>query len=381
MSEPSNNVVVEVESLVKRYKETIALDHFSLAIERGEVFGLLGPNGSGKTTALNCILQLLTYDKGTVRLFGQDMAPTRYDLKRHIGVVPQNLAVFDELTVRENIDYFCGLYVQDKVRRRQLVNEAIAFVGLQGYERFRPRKLSGGLARRLNIACGIAHKPELIILDEPTVAVDPQSRNAILEGILRLNAEGSTVIYTSHYMEEVEEICSRIMIMDKGRSVACGTNAELKAMIGTGEKIRVQVAKGVGGAVSAGAARAAGVRENVSRETFVPETGNAVPDAAARGDAAPDVAAPVVLREAFGSVGETPGGVDELLQRVRELPHTLRASMEGDVLTVDCATGAHNVADVLGVVETCGFSFGRIYAEPPTLNDVFLEITGTALRD
>ena len=353
MNEPSNKVVVEVKSLVKRYKETIALDHFNLTIERGEVFGLLGPNGSGKTTALNCILQLLTYDKGTVRLFGQDMAPARYDLKRRIGVVPQNLAVFDELTVSENIDYFCGLYVQDKARRRQLVDEAIAFVGLQGYERFRPRKLSGGLARRLNIACGIAHKPELIILDEPTVAVDPQSRNAILEGILRLNAEGSTVIYTSHYMEEVEEICSRIMIMDKGRSVACGTNAELKAMIGTGEKIRVQVTHGVGGTA---AAWGLGVAASVDPAGAASATTTGVAPAA-------------------------PEGVAELLQRVRELPHTLRANMEGDVLTVDCATGAHNVADVLGAVEACGFSFGRIYAEPPTLNDVFLEITGTALRD
>lgn len=313
--------IVEVKNLVKRYKETIALDHFNLEIAPGEVFGLLGPNGSGKTTAINCLLQLLAYDKGTVRLFGQDMAPTRYDLKRRIGVVPQNLAVFEELTVRENVDYFCALYVSDKARRRALVDEAISFVGLEDYTRFRPRKLSGGLARRLNIACGIAHKPELIILDEPTVAVDPQSRNSILEGILRLNAEGSTVIYTSHYMEEVEEICSRIMIMDKGRGVACGTNAELKAMIGTGEKLRIQLANA---------------------------------PASARGN---------------------------IVERVRELPHTLRAEIEGDVLVVDCAAGAHNLADVLELLGESGVAFGRIYAEPPTLNDVFLEITGTELRD
>ncbi|MCL2323998.1 MAG: ABC transporter ATP-binding protein, partial [Actinomycetia bacterium] len=232
--------VVQVHELVKRYGDLVALDHFDLVIEQGEVFGLLGPNGSGKTTAINCILQLLTYDKGTITVFGEPMSPTRYDLKRRIGIVPQNIAVFEELTVRENIDYFCALYVKDKARRRALVDEAIAFVGLQDYTKFRPRKLSGGLARRLNIACGIAHKPELIFLDEPTVAVDPQSRNAILEGILRLNREGSTIVYTSHYMEEVEEICSRIMIMDHGRVLASGTNNELKAMIGTGEKIQVE---------------------------------------------------------------------------------------------------------------------------------------------
>ena len=192
--------IVDENNLVKSYKYVIALDHFDLHIEPGEVFGLLGPNGSGKTTAVNCILQLLTYDKGEIKLFGETMAPSRYDLKRRIGIVPQNVAVFEELTVRENIDYFCALYVSDKAKRRQLVGEAIEFVGLEDYVKFRPRKLSGGLLRRLNIACGIAHKPELIFFDEPTVAVDPQSRNSILEGIQRLNREGSTVVYTSHYL-------------------------------------------------------------------------------------------------------------------------------------------------------------------------------------
>ena len=142
----------------------------------------------------------------------------------------QNVAVFEELTVYENIDYFCSLYVPDKVERKQLVEEAIEFVGLQDFRKFYPKKLSGGLLRRLNIACGIAHKPRLIILDEPTVAVDPQSRNKILEGIERLNRQGATIIYTSHYMEEVEQICTRIVIMDKGKIIASGTKEELKAM-------------------------------------------------------------------------------------------------------------------------------------------------------
>ena len=157
--------IVHVENLVKRYDDLIALDHFSLSIAPGEIFGLLGPNGSGKTTSINCILQLLAYDKGTIELFGEPMTPTRYDLKRRIGVVPQQVAVFNELTVRENIDYFCSLYVSDRKRRRALVDEAIDFVGLGDFAKFRPGKLSGGLARRLNIACGIAHKPELIFFD------------------------------------------------------------------------------------------------------------------------------------------------------------------------------------------------------------------------
>lgn len=233
--------IVHVENLVKRYDDLIALDHFNLNIAPGEIFGLLGPNGSGKTTSINCILQLLSYDKGTIELFGEPMTPTRYDLKRRIGVVPQQVAVFDELTVRENIDYFCSLYVNDRKRRRALVDEAIDFVGLGDFAKFRPGKLSGGLARRLNIACGIAHKPELIFFDEPTVAVDPQSRNAILEGICRLRDEGATVVYTSHYMEEIEQICSRIMIMDGGRVLAQGTNDELKRMIQMGERVTVEV--------------------------------------------------------------------------------------------------------------------------------------------
>lgn len=309
--------VVAVDGLVKRYGEVLALDHFSLHIEQGEVFGLLGPNGSGKTTAINCILQLLTFDKGTIKLFGEPMRPSRYDLKRRIGVVPQNVAVFEELTVRENIDYFCALYVSDRAQRRDLVDEAVAFAGLEGYERFRPRKLSGGLLRRLNIACGIAHKPELVFFDEPTVAVDPQSRNAILEGIRQMNRAGSTVVYTSHYMEEVEEICTRLMIMDRGQALATGTNAELKAMVDAGEKIQVDV----------------------------PELSGAA------------------------------------LERLRALPHVRRALYRDGVLELVCANGTHNLGDVLAVLQAFGTAFGRVWAEPPTLNDVFLEITGTELRD
>jgi ABC-2 type transport system ATP-binding protein len=309
--------IVAVDNLVKRYNEVLALDHFNLHIEPGEIFGLLGPNGSGKTTAINCILQLLTFDKGTIELFGQPMRPSSYDLKRRIGIVPQNVAVFEELTVRENIDYFCALYVSDRARRRDLVDEAIAFVGLEDYTKFRPRKLSGGLLRRLNIACGIAHKPELIFFDEPTVAVDPQSRNAILEGIQEMNRQGSTVVYTSHYMEEVEEICTRIMIMDHGQALATGTNAELKAMIGTGEKIQIDA----------------------------PELG------------------------------------DVTLAHLDALPHVTRALYREGMLELACQNGTHNLSDVLAVLQRDGVPFGRIYAEPPTLNDVFLEITGTELRD
>lgn len=187
--------MLQIKGLVKRYGDVTALDHLDLDVKEGEIFGLLGPNGSGKSTTIGCILALLTYDRGEIRLFGQEMSPTAYELKKQIGVVFQDIAVFDRLSVYENVDYFCGLYVSDPAKRKQLVEEALASTGLQDYVKKRPKQLSGGLLRRLNIACGIAHKPRLIILDEPTVAVDPQSRNRILEDIVALNKAGSTIIY------------------------------------------------------------------------------------------------------------------------------------------------------------------------------------------
>lgn len=309
--------MVEIKNLVKRYGDLVALDHLNLQIQEGEIFGLLGPNGSGKTTAINCMLALLKYDRGTIRIFGEEMSPENYNVKQQIGIVLQNVAVFDELTVYENIDYFCGLYVKEKVRRKELVEDAIRFVGLEDYRKTRPRKLSGGLLRRLNIACGIAHKPRLIIMDEPTVAVDPQSRNKILEGIQELNRQGSTIIYTSHYMEEVEQICTRIAILDHGRSIAVGTKEELKMMIKTGEAVTIEA---------------------------------------------------VVLGE-------------EQLRDIRELPHVFDVDYEEQILTVRCTKAKHNLIRILNYLQEQEVLFGRVFSELPTLNDVFLEITGKQLRD
>lgn len=309
--------VVKIENLVKRYKELIAVDHFDLEIKQGEVFGLLGPNGSGKTTTINCLLSLLDFDKGDIEIFGEKMSPTNYALKKRIGVISQNVAVYDELTVYENIDYFCGLYITDKQTRKKYVDDAIKFVGLEEFIKFRPQKLSGGLLRRLNIACGIAHKPELIILDEPTVAVDPQSRNRILEGILELNAQGATVIYTSHYMEEVEQICSRIAIMDKGRKIAMGTKAELKKMIKNTETVSIEMDQ-------------------------------------------PD---------------------DSLTDQMSALPHVYNVEYKDGKLYIYCSGGKHNLIRIMSVLQQEDIHFGRVYSELPTLNDVFLEITGKQLRD
>ena len=152
-------MIIKVNNLVKRYGDLLAVDHLSFSVKEGEIFGLLGPNGSGKTTVINCILSLLSYDKGEIEIFGKPMSPDAYQIKRDIGIVMQNVAVYDELTVYGNIDYFCGLYVNDKALRKKLVEEAIDFTGLNDFTKFYPKKLSGGLLRRLNIACGIAHKP------------------------------------------------------------------------------------------------------------------------------------------------------------------------------------------------------------------------------
>ena len=231
------DTVVSVQNLVKKYKNNYAVNDLSFDVKKGEILGLLGPNGSGKTTTINCILSLLQFDSGQIKIFGETMRPSAYDIKQKIGVIFQEVAVFNELTVYENIDYFCGLYISDKNTRKQYIADALKLVSLEKFQKYRPKQLSGGLLRRLNIACGIAHKPELIFLDEPTVAVDPQSRNNILNDIKKLRDQGATVIYTTHYMEEVEELCDRIIILDNGKIIAKGTVDELKKLVKNQTKV------------------------------------------------------------------------------------------------------------------------------------------------
>ena len=233
--------VIEIKNLTKSYKNLKAVDDLSFDVYKGEILGLLGPNGSGKSTTINSILSLLKYESGTIKIFNKEMKPDSYDLKRDIGVIFQEVAVFNELTVLENIDYFCGLYITDKNKRNKCVEDAIKLVGLENYKKFYPKQLSGGLLRRLNIACGIAHKPKLIFLDEPTVAVDPQSRNNILDGIKMLRDKGATIVYTTHYMEEAEILCDRIIILDKGKIIAEGTKEQLKEMTKIEEKITLEI--------------------------------------------------------------------------------------------------------------------------------------------
>ena len=303
--------IIEVKNLVKQYKELKAIDNLSFEVHEGEILGLLGPNGSGKSTTINCILSLLEFSKGTIKIFGKDMKPDAYDIKSKIGVV------FQEVTVYKNIDYFCGLYIKDKKTRKQYIEDAIRLVGLEDFKKFYPKKLSGGLLRRLNIACGIAHKPKLIFLDEPTVAVDPQSRNNILDGIKKLRKNGATIVYTTHYMEEVEILCDRVIILDKGKILATGTTDELKKKAKIEEKVTVEV------------------------NDLVPG----------------------------------------YIEKIKELKNVDDVTYTNNVLFVTYKKGKNNLVDMIDYLKKESINYNKIYSERPTLNDVFLELTGKELRD
>lgn len=309
--------VIEVQNLTKKYKELTAVDNLSFNVEEGEILGLLGPNGSGKSTTINCILSLLKYQNGTIKLFDKKMTPNSYEIKSQIGVVFQDVSVFDELTVYENIDYFCGLYIKDKKIRKQYIEDALKLVGLENFKNYYPKKLSGGLLRRLNIGCGIAHKPKIIFLDEPTVAVDPQSRNNILDGIKRLRDMGATVVYTTHYMEEVEILCDRVIILDKGKIIAQGTTDELKKSASIEEKVTVEV-------------------NNLDSKE---------------------------------------------ISKFKDLMNVLDVSYEDNMLVITYKEGKNNLINMITYLKSKGINYQKIYSERPTLNDVFLELTGKELRD
>ena len=311
------NNIIEVKNLTKQYKELKAIDDLSFEVHEGEILGLLGPNGSGKSTTINCILSLLNFSKGTIKIFGKEMKPNAYDIKAKIGVVFQDVAVFEELTVYENIDYFCGLYIKDKKTRKQYIEEAIELVGLEEFKKFYPKQLSGGLLRRLNIACGIAHKPKLIFLDEPTVAVDPQSRNNILDGIKKLRDNGATIVYTTHYMEEVEIICDRVIILDKGKILASGTTDELKELAKIEEKVTVEV-------------------NNLDTK---------------------------------------------YIEEIKKTENVEEVTYNGNILLVTYKKGKNNLVELIDYLKKESIKYNKIYSERPTLNDVFLELTGKELRD
>ena len=309
-------IVATLRDVVKRFGSTLALDHVDFEIRRGEILGLLGPNGAGKTTAIRALAGLIGIDAGSVEVFGARQRPGVMDLKRRIGLVTQEITVFDDLSARENLQFFGGLYgLRGKVLEDR-ITETLEFVGLADNADKRVKRHSGGMKRRLNVACALTHRPELLIMDEPTVGIDPQSRNHILEQVRTLSAKGTTIVYTSHYMEEVEAIASRALIMDQGHIIAGGTVDELVARIPYEEHVTLEV-------------------------------------------------------------GEPTPAVEEEIGRIAGVKQVTR---EGMALHVVSGAGSKNLDRIIAAARTAG-GVRSIRSDKPTLEDVFLTLTGKKLRD
>jgi len=310
-------MIVEVKDLVKRFDQFLAVDNVNFSIQEGEIFGLLGPNGAGKTTTIGAITGMSKIDSGEIKLFGMDMKNKEREIKRQVGIVPQDLAIYEDLTTYENICYFGRLYGLRGEKLKESVNKAMEFVGLLDRKNDYPKKFSGGMKRRLNIAIGIVHNPKLIILDEPTVGIDPQARSYIISSIKKLNKMGATIIYTSHYMEEVEELCNRMVIMDNGKVIAMGTKDELKAMVSLDEKIDIEV-------------------------SFVNFT---------------------------------------ILDKIKSLNGITDCSIQGNKITVVAKKSNKIVQKIINIISSAESDIVSLNVENPTLETVFLTLTGKKLRD
>ncbi|MEC5182019.1 ABC-2 type transport system ATP-binding protein [Arthrobacter sp. CG_A4] len=309
--------VLAVAGLVKRYGDLTAVDGVSFHIRGGETFGLLGPNGAGKTTIISMVAGLIPASAGTVSVAGRDMTPTETAAKRNIGLVPQDLAIYPDLTARENLKFFGRLQGLTGKELTGRCNEVLDLIGLSDRAGDLTKKYSGGMKRRLNIGIGLLHRPTLLILDEPTVGVDPQSRNAILESVEKLSVEGMAVLYTTHYMEEAERLCDRIAILDEGRIKAEGTREQLIRLTGGVDRIKLH-----GG-------------------------------------------------------GNTARAADAL----RGLPAVQQVDSDGAGLVLTVSDGPTALAGIVTGAGDAGMSVTSVEIVRPDLESVFLHLTGKALRD
>ena len=233
-------IVLKTTDLTKKYNNKAVVDNLNSEIKQGEIFGLLGPNGAGQSTTMNMICSIVRPTAGEIELLGKNPWKQKKEVIHKVGYIPQELAVHGNLKAWENVELFTSLYGIKGEQLKKAVNESLEYVGLLERKQEFAKNFSGGMKRRLNIACAIGHHPELLIFDEPTVGIDPQSRNFILDKIKESNKRGATVIYTSHYMEEVEAICTRIAIMDNGKIIACGTSEELKRLVNGDDHITLE---------------------------------------------------------------------------------------------------------------------------------------------
>ncbi|WP_285859045.1 ABC transporter ATP-binding protein [Paenibacillus sp. MER 99-2] len=310
-------VMLEVDQVVKRYGNKLSVDHLNLSVNKGEIFGLLGPNGAGKSTTISMIAGLLKMDQGEIRLDGISVKERPLDVKRKIGLVPQDLALYETMTAADNVTFFARLYGLRGKLLKERVQESLEFVGLQDKAKEVPSTFSGGMKRRLNIACAIMHRPDLIIMDEPTVGIDPQSRNHILESVRTLNNMGSTIIYTSHYMEEVAAISHRVAIMDQGHIIACGTEKELRERVASTEKI-------------------------------------------------------VLTTSAIN-----PGAIEEMKLH----PRVKNVEVVEDTITITVPSAQQDMQDMLFICNKHELAIQSLQVEEPDLETLFLNLTGRTLRD
>ncbi|MDT3428129.1 ABC-2 type transport system ATP-binding protein [Paenibacillus forsythiae] len=309
--------LAQLSDVVKRYDSKLTVDHVNLSIREGEILGLLGPNGAGKSTTISMLCGLLKMDGGSIVIDGISVAQQPLEAKKRIGLVPQDLALYEDLTAWENAAFFGKLYGLRGGLLKERVQEALEFTGLADRAKDKPATFSGGMKRRLNIVCAIMHRPKLIIMDEPTVGIDPQSRNHILESVKALNKLGSTVIYTSHYMEEVEAICDRVAIMDKGHIIACGTEKELRERVAHEEKIVIKA-------------------------------GNIAP---------------------------------ELIRELKQHPRVTRVEGESDTVEMYLPSSQSELQDILFIFAKHGGVIQTLQIEEPDLETLFLSLTGRTLRD
>jgi len=231
--------MIEVERLRKSYGDLVAVDDVSFTVGPGEIFGLLGPNGAGKTTTIGCIAGLLKPDRGRVRVMGHDVHKDGAAARRHLGLVPQEVALYEDLSAEENLAFWGGAHGLRGASLRQRIREALELIGLEDHARRPVKSFSGGMKRRLNFACGILHRPPVLLLDEPAVGVDPQSRVRLLELVREQARSGVCVLYTTHYMDEAQSLCDRLGIIDHGRMIAQGALEELRAMAGQRDLLRL----------------------------------------------------------------------------------------------------------------------------------------------
>lgn len=311
--------ILEVRGLVKKYGDVAAVKGISFDIQEGEIFGLLGPNGAGKTTTISVLSTLYSPTEGDALVGGHSVTRDPTAVRRLIGVVPQDLAIYDELTARENLSFWGQMYGLSGKALKLRISEVLEQIGLSDKANKQIRTYSGGMKRRVNIGVGLLHKPRLLFMDEPTVGIDPQSRRAILDSVKDLNKQGMTVLYTTHYMEEAQELAHRVGIIDHGELIALGTQTELTHQVGENDSL--------------------------------------------------------ILR-----IGETDDG-EALSAAVRTLPGVLRASVADHAVTVIAPEAEEILAPVITKANEVGVKIRAVEIQEPNLEAVFLHLTGRALRD